>query len=139
MASTPGDLRVLVLSKRRYMARDLLDERYGRFRELPLALATRGAQVRGVCLGYRRGDEGEVQDGPVRWLALGPKRLVLPGQASYVSRVASFAQELRPNLVWACSDALHAALGARVAQRLGARLVVDLYDNFEAYPSARIP
>jgi glycosyltransferase involved in cell wall biosynthesis len=140
MTDTDGPLRVLVLSKRQYMSRDLLDDRYGRFRELPLALAKRGAQVRGVCLSYRRRAEGElVDEGLVPWRALNLARLARPGAGGYLSQVAEFAAELKPQVVWACSDALHASIGARVARRLGAKLVVDLYDNFESYAAARIP
>ena len=35
-------MRILVLSKRQYMNKDLIDDLYGRFRELPLALAGLG-------------------------------------------------------------------------------------------------
>jgi glycosyltransferase involved in cell wall biosynthesis len=46
---------------------------------------------------------------------------------------------LRPDIVWACSDVPHAVLGAAAARRLGAKLVIDLYDNFESYRLSRIP
>jgi glycosyltransferase involved in cell wall biosynthesis len=145
MTTEPGreGLRVLVLSKRQYMARDLLDDRYGRFRELPLALAARGAQVRGVCLSYRARSEVELVDAAahaaVRWRSLSGARLWRPGAGGYLRQVLGFAQELRPNVVWACSDVLHAVLGGAVARRLGAKLAIDLYDNYEGYPAARLP
>ena len=46
-------MRILVLTKRQYMGMDLLDDRFGRFRELPLELARLGHQVHGLCLSYR--------------------------------------------------------------------------------------
>jgi hypothetical protein len=51
-------MRILVLSKRQYMNKDLIDDRYGRFRELPLALAGLGHKVTGICLSYQTCDEG---------------------------------------------------------------------------------
>ena len=60
MAANP--LRILVLSKRQYMSKDLIDDRYGRFRELPLAMAAQGAAVRGFCLSYRKRGPGEIED-----------------------------------------------------------------------------
>ena len=50
-------MKILVLTKRRYMGKDLLDDRFGRFRELPLELARLGHQVRGLCLSYRPRNE----------------------------------------------------------------------------------
>ena len=35
-------MKILVLTKRQYMGKDLLDDRFGRFRELPLEFALRG-------------------------------------------------------------------------------------------------
>jgi glycosyltransferase involved in cell wall biosynthesis len=140
-AATP--LRVLVLTKRQYTARDLLDDRFGRLRELPLELATAGAQVAGVCLSYRPRPEGVVHDergaGRVAWTSLSPRRLLPFGRHSYWATLDRIGQALRPDVVWACSDVPHAVLGVRVARRLGARLVIDLYDNFASFGLARVP
>jgi glycosyltransferase involved in cell wall biosynthesis len=136
-------LRVLVLSKRQYMGRDLLDDRYGRFRELPLALAGLGMQVEGLCLSYRARPEHELEDragdARVHWSSRNLRRLLPLGAQGYWREVERIGARLRPQLVWACSDVLHAVLGTKAARRLGAKLVIDLYDNFEGYPAARIP
>lgn len=137
----PPPLRVLVLSKRQYMGRDLIDDRYGRFRELPLGLARLGEAVRGLCLSYRTRPEGESGDAEagaaVAWTSLGPSSLLPRGR--YWREVDRLREVFRPDLVWAGSDVLHAALGVRVARRLGVALAIDLYDNFESYPLARLP
>ena len=136
-------MRILVLSKRQYMNRDLIDDRYGRFRELPLALASAGHEVSGICLSYRPRDEGrrdDVEDNAqVVWHALNVKRLLPWGSTSYWRTIDVIGRDFRPDLVWACSDALHAILGVRIAKRLGASLVIDLYDNFESFPATRFP
>ncbi len=136
-------MRILVISKREYMNRDLLDDRFGRFRELPLALAAAGHEVKGICLSYRTRDEGRRDDveesAEVIWQALNVKRLLPRGSKSYGRTVDMIGKDRRPDLIWACSDALHAILGVRIAKRLGASLVIDLYDNFESFPATRIP
>jgi teichuronic acid biosynthesis glycosyltransferase TuaC len=136
-------MRILVLSKRQYMSRDLLDDRYGRFRELPLTMAVAGHDVTGICLSYRPRPEGPVTDAVpgarVEWHALNRERLLPMGSGSYWRTVDDIGRAFRPDLIWACSDAIHAVLGVRVARRLGARLVVDLYDNFESFGLTRIP
>ena len=51
-AATKPPMKILVLTKRQYMGKDLLDDRFGRFRELPLELAKLGHEVTGICLSY---------------------------------------------------------------------------------------
>jgi teichuronic acid biosynthesis glycosyltransferase TuaC len=136
-------MRILVLSKRQYTNRDLIDDRFGRLRELPLALAAAGNQVAGICLSYRPRDEGRRDDveenGQVAWHTLNVKRLLPWGSTSYWRTSDVIGRDFRPDLVWACSDAVHAILGVRIAKRLGASLVIDLYDNFESFPATRFP
>lgn len=131
--------RVLVLSKRQYMSRDLIDDRYGRFRELPLALRSLGHEVRGIALSYHPRRETEIDDGGVRWTGLARHRLLPFGRRSYSAVLDAIRVEFRPDVVWACSDVPHAAIGVAAARRLESKLVIDLYDNFESYPLARVP
>jgi teichuronic acid biosynthesis glycosyltransferase TuaC len=136
-------MRILVLSKRQYMNQDLIDDRYGRFRELPLALASAGHDALGICLSYRTRNEGRFEDvennAKVVWHMLNVKRLLPWGSKSYWNVIDIIGRDFRPDLIWTCSDALHAILGERIAKRFGTSLVIDLYDNFESYPATRIP
>jgi teichuronic acid biosynthesis glycosyltransferase TuaC len=136
-------MRVLVLSKRQYMSRDLLDDRYGRFRELPLGLASRGHEVDGMCLSYRSRNEVECTDvvngSTVRWKSVNAVKVLVSGGSGYWKALEKFLDGRRPDLVWACSDVPHAILGVRAARRLGAKVIIDLYDNFESYTLTRLP
>ena len=136
-------MRILVLSKRQYTNQDLIDDRFGRLRELPLALASAGHEVAGICLSYRTRDEGIHDDmeenAHVFWHTLNVKRLLPWGSKSYWRTIDMIGRDFRPDLVWACSDALHAILGVRIAKKLRASLVIDLYDNFESFSATRIP
>jgi len=136
-------MRILVLSKRQYMNKDLIDDRYGRFRELPLALARLGHEISGICLSYRKREEGRFNDikdhAKVVWHILNVKRLLPWGSKSYWHTIDNIAEDFHPDLVWACSDAFHAILGKRVAKKLSIPLIIDLYDNFESYMATRIP
>jgi glycosyltransferase involved in cell wall biosynthesis len=136
-------MQILVLSKRQYTNLDLIDDRFGRLWELPLALATAGHHVAGICLSYRTRDEGRradlIKGAKVDWQELNFKRLLPWGSMSYWHVIDRIGKDFHPDLVWACSDALHAILGVRVAKKLGASLIIDLYDNFESFPATRIP
>jgi glycosyltransferase involved in cell wall biosynthesis len=136
-------MRILVLSKRQYTNLDLIDDRFGRLRELPLALAAAGHEVTGICLSYRFRNEGRLDDieknAQVIWHALNVKRLLPWGSKSYWHTINEIGKCFHPDLVWACSDAIHAILGVHIAKKLGASLIIDLYDNFESFSVTRIP
>jgi glycosyltransferase involved in cell wall biosynthesis len=131
------NLRILVLTKRQYTNKDLLDDRFGRLRELPLALAHRGHTIRGLCLSYRRKEEGITRDGPVTWESLSAGVLKLSGLLRFISRASTLAPHA--DLIWACSDSFYGIIGYGLSRRSRVPLVFDLYDNFEYFLAAKIP
>lgn len=136
-------MRILVLTKRQYMNKDLIDDRYGRFREIPLALTARGHEVLGICLSYRRRPEKEILDSNVthrrgvRWQSMNAGPLLLPGLMSYIRRVFRVVREFKPHIVLACSDGIYGILGVWVGRMTNTRCIFDLYDNFESFGSTR--
>jgi glycosyltransferase involved in cell wall biosynthesis len=138
-------MKILVLTKRQYMGKDLLDDRFGRFWELPLELARLGHEVQGISLSYRKRPEGAFKPSidslakRLTWQSVNLLNTPWPG----LSRYLRFAQErlcdFQPDVIWACSDAYHAIFGHKLARRCSAKLIIDLYDNFESYPATRIP
>jgi glycosyltransferase involved in cell wall biosynthesis len=138
-----GGVKILVLTKRQYMGKDLLDDAYGRFYELPIELARLGHAVEGLCASYRRRDEKEVlaesAGARVRWRSLNVPPFLPWAITRWMRAAEEVARRIRPDLIWACSDAFHAALGARLQRRAGVPCAVDLYDNFEGYGASRIP
>jgi len=138
-------MRILFLAKRQYMGRDLLDDQYGRFREIALELARLEHEVTGICFSYRRRKEGVFIDGDpdrrgkVTWHSFNIGRTVLPGLARYWVKSAALAAEFKPSVVIASSDAFHVIRGERLARSVGAKSVSDLYDNFESYAGASVP
>jgi glycosyltransferase involved in cell wall biosynthesis len=136
-------MRVLVLSKRQYTNRDLIDDRFGRLWELPMALASSGDNIAGVCLSYRLRDEGSHVaargGGRVTWHKLNSHRLLPWGAKSYWRKIDEIGRDFRPDVVWACSDSLHTVLAVSIAKRVRSSLVIDLYDNFESFTLTRLP
>jgi teichuronic acid biosynthesis glycosyltransferase TuaC len=138
-------LKILVLTKRQYMGKDLLDDHFGRFRELPLELARLGHDVRGLCLSYHAKPEGKFVDGDgssgsgVTWDSVNLLNGYLPQIERYMRRALQISREFRPDVIWVCSDAYHAIFGNWLAMRGQSRCVIDLYDNFEAFNASRIP
>lgn len=138
-------MKILVLTKRQYMGKDLLDDRFGRFWELPLELARRGHEVRGISLSYRKRPENSLEDAlypaeeNLRWCSVNLLNGSWPAPMRYIRVVRKVLSDFQPDVIWACSDAYHAIIGQKLAAQSTAKVVIDLYDNFESYPATRVP
>lgn len=136
-------MRILVLTKRQYMGKDLLHDAYGRFYELPLELAALGHEVRGVCASYRRREEGlfDRRSGgaEVSWHAVNVRPIAPWTLYRWAHAIERQIKSFKPDVLWACSDSFHAIVGAAFQSRHGVPCVVDLYDNFESYVGTAIP
>ena len=119
------------------MNKDLLDDRYGRFREIPLALSEMGHHVTGLCLSYAHKKQGPTLDGKVCWDSLNAGRSRISGLMRFCAEATEKAKEA--DIIWACSDSFYGIIGLWAAHRNRIPLVFDLYDNFEFYLAARLP
>jgi glycosyltransferase involved in cell wall biosynthesis len=138
-------MKILVLTKRQYMGKDLLDDRFGRFRELPLELARLGHEVQGLSLSYRNRPEGAFTDGDapagagVTWHSVNLLNGLSLALRKYPRLAIALAREFQPDVIWACSDAYHAIFGNWLAKHMRTRCVIDLYDDFETFTASRFP
>jgi len=130
-------LRILVLTKRQYTRKDLIDDRFGRIREIPLHLARKGHSVKGLCLSYRYKKSGPFQDESVRWESINAGPLFGGGLLRLVVRAMRLAREA--DAIWACSDSIFGIIGLFIGRAIGIPVVFDLYDNFEYFFWARLP
>jgi glycosyltransferase involved in cell wall biosynthesis len=127
-------LKLLFLSKRRPQGRDLIERPYGRFHYLPSHLARSGHQVMTLLGSYV--DEQEFT-GEIDGVQYQSSRM-FPNLVQYRHRAIEIARAWEPDVVVGCSDTWFGILAASLARRTGARLVIDAYDNYEAYlPAAR--
>lgn len=136
-------MRVLFLTKQRYMGKDLLRDRFGRFYEFPRALAGHGHRVRVVCLSYwiesaRSSASPQYLDG-VEWRSFPLGWNWAVGFLRHFRRLKEIAREFEPEIVVGASDAAHVIMADSLSARLGVPLVVDLFDNFESYGATKLP
>lgn len=137
-------MHILVLCKRQYTNRDVIDDRYGRLWEIPAALANQGHTVTAVCLSYQRRSSGQVASidagpGSVRWISINAGALWFPGFWRYVLLAQSILHDEEPDVVWSASDTIYAILGEYLGRRNQCSVVTDLYDNFEYFGSYKLP
>lgn len=129
-------MRLLFLCKRHPQQRDLLQRPYGRFFHLPSNLAGMGLEVR-VILVSHDGSDSEVREfGGCRWQTLDLRRM---GPLALYQQVLRESAGWKPDWVVGFSDAQFGWLAHKVARRIGARLAVDAYDNYEAYMRWNLP
>jgi glycosyltransferase involved in cell wall biosynthesis len=123
-------LKIIFLSKRRPMGRDLLTRPYGRFFYLPKILAERGHQVTLVTLSY-------AMDKTLHLDLQGIDAWSIPaipfGPIPYLRKVQQLAEEIRPDWIFGLSDTYYGIGAEYIARQSGARSAIDAYDNYESY------
>ena len=130
-------MRILVITKRQYMKKDLITDRFGRFREIPLALAYKGHHVRGLCLSYSYRNEGWIDDFQVKWKSINAGKFKFSGLVKYIIETLKLAR--KSDVIWACSDSFYGVIGCLAGQLYGIPVVFDIYDNFGEFYVAKLP
>jgi glycosyltransferase involved in cell wall biosynthesis len=119
------------------MNKDLIDDRFGRFREIPLALARMGHEVIGLCLSYASRVEGPIKDGPVLWNSINATPAKFPGLIRFALEARKRAK--KSDIIWACSDSFYGVIGCVLAKISKVPVVFDIYDNFDKFLIAKLP
>lgn len=137
-----ASMRILFLTKRHYMNRDLLMDRYGRMYELPKSLADKGANVSVLCLSYYDDHETNnllLNEYGVEWqshyIGLNP----VSGIYRYYRKLCRAVIRIKPHIIVGSSDSIHVILAAKLAGKFNLPCCVDLYDNFESYGQMKLP
>jgi len=95
-------MRIAFLCKRRYMAKDVIVDRYARLYEIPRQLANLGPQVLGLRLSYYGDEEGEwsheTDAGELHWVSRSLGRTVLPRLLGYSWRALTTARDFAPDI-----------------------------------------
>lgn len=133
MTKAPALARLLFICKRKPQGRCLLDRPYGRFFHLPASLAAIGHDVHVVLVSHGGEDARAAERGGVRWTSLDVRT------TAFLSRLQRHAAGVRPDWVVGCSDAWAGWLAHRISRRVGARLAIDAYDDYEAYMPWNLP
>lgn len=129
-------MRFLVLTKRFYMQKDLLGDRFGRNYHLPIELGRRGHDGLVLAFDYGRHASARFAEDGVEFVgaSLGGKTPGLGLGGGYVA-----VRDFEPDIIIGSTDVHFGAAAVAIGRRLGVPSVYDLYDNYEAFASARIP
>lgn len=130
-------LKIFVITKRQYTNQDLIDDRFGRLRNIPFELARRNNKVYGLCLSYQQKEEGKIYDGLVEWESVNAGFLKFSGLFRFYQKANEYAK--KTDIILACSDSIYGMIGFLLAKKYNKPLVFDLYDNFEYFLFGRLP
>jgi glycosyltransferase involved in cell wall biosynthesis len=126
------------------MGKDLLDDQYGRFYEIPKILAKKGHTITGLCLSYRKrkeylfNDQANASEAP-SWFSVNLGIMKVLGLFRYMTQLDRIIEATRPDIICGCSDSMHAILAAHFSRRHKTKLLIDLYDNFHSYGATSLP
>ena len=132
-------MRILVMCKRQYTGRDLLDDQYGRLFEIPECLARNGEIVKGITLSYRKKSEGMIRHKCVEWHSLNGIPFSPISSYKHFQLIDSVIKSFSPDVIWVSSDAYQVLMASYVSKLHGIPLVVDLYDNYESFLMTKLP
>ena len=119
------------------MQKDLLDDQYGRFWEIPEELSHSGFYVQGICLSYKKKQSGIIYTKPVKWESVNLGPFIFPGLIKYLGRI--YHEIKKTDIVFAASDSIYGIIGYFFARYHKKKIIFDLYDNFEANFFAKLP
>lgn len=127
MTGISRGMRILFLGKRHYTGKDALLDRFGRIHEIPLHWHATGSRVALHLLDYHGlVAQSDSRDG----FAVNSTPIVDPRS---FFRLRLLANEFKPDFVVASGDCFIGAVGWRIAQGCGARMIFDVYDDYREF------
>ena len=127
--------RILWLTKRRYMNKDLLFDSYGRYFEIPSRLSGYGCELFMLLLAYRKEESSSLRDSKgVFWETINIRSFW-----NYYKRAAELIKEKNIELIIGSSDIQYCLLACMLGKCYRLPVICDIYDNFETYASGKIP
>lgn len=129
-------MKVLILCKRFYTNKDLLEDRFGRLYHLPVELSKHQIAVSVLALDYRNSIPCLSESMGVRFQSIPIRFSNIPLAIIGLYRLA---KENSPNIIIASGDSHIGYMGKVLANRIGCRYIFDVYDYYPAFSGNRIP
>ena len=130
-------MKLLMVTKRHFMTKDIIEEEYGRQYELAAGLAGAGWVIKGHCLDYRSTWGVKTTNrGGIDWRSYSALSFLAKWYRDLKREIRSW----QPDLILGCSDPLHIAAAFMAVRDHGAtRFAVDLHDNLDCKGMMRFP
>lgn len=130
-------MKILVICKRQYTNRDLIDDSYGRLFEIPEELTKVGHEVQGITISYRKKTEGVFKPKNVVWHSINGYPFINFIKIS--KAINALIIEFNPDIIWASSDVFILYSAVRICKKKKIPIVIDFYDNYESFGLTKLP
>ena len=132
-------MNILIISKRFYTGKDLVEDRYGRIFELSAELSRLGHEIQGIALSYKRRSNQAHTFEEIPNLTWHSFNTTPYGIASYITRLHSITKTWKPDVIWASSDVPNISIAYYLSRLTGIPVAIDLYDNYESFGLTKLP
>lgn len=129
-------MKVLVLCKRYYTNKDLIQDRFGRLYHLPIAIKNSGATVLVLALDYR---DSKIQTTEMEGVSFKSIPFNIRKLPVALTQIFRESQDFHPDVIVASGDSHIGYIGLLLCKVLSARFVFDVYDYYPAFQGNRIP
>lgn len=130
------ELKIVFLVKRFYTGKDLIEEHFGRLFYLPSILAEMGHECTVFALDFKNKQESDVGINNVRFRAIPVKSL---WRLPLLRKTLRELRASNADIVFSSGDSYVGYMGLRLARRLSAKAVFDIYDDYSYFGSNKIP
>ncbi len=130
-------MKILIISKRQYTGRDLLDDQYGRLFEIPAELTNQGHHAKGLTVSYKQKNEGDFEFEKLKWRSI--NALPFIQNIKFFYAIKKILQEFKPDIVWVSSDAWCIICTEMACTHYKTPFIVDFYDNYESFNLTKFP
>ena len=122
-------MKIICLSKRRPLNRDLWERPYGRFYHLAKGLSDLGYDVYFCLLNYENEKEFSKSRDGIAWISVN----LFPLPWRYYLTVKALAEDVGADWVLGFSDIYYGVVAQKIAASVGCKSLIDAYDNYESY------
>ena len=130
------ELKIVFLVKRFYTNKDLIDDRFGRLFYFPSILAEMGHECVVFALDFRNKTELSVFKNNVQFHTIPMKSVWrLPLMSKLLGKLCGSEADV----VFSSGDSYIGYLGLRLAKRLSAKSVFDIYDDYSHFGTNKFP
>ena len=129
-------LRLLLLTKRYYTNKDLISDKFGRLFHLPAQLVEKGLTVHVICADYRGQREQNFARSELQFksLPLSPTKSPI-----FLIKLLNHIYRFNPDIIMTSGDTHFGFLGWIFSKIFRRPCLFDVYDDYTAFGSNRLP
>ena len=129
-------MKTVILTKRHYTNKDLILDHFGRLYHLPAQLVENGLKIKVICANYRSRQEEIFSYSGLKFHSI---PLSFTSSIIFLLKSWKHVYKFNPDAIFASGDSHFGFIGVLFSRLLGIPCIYDLYDDYTAFGSNRMP